>query len=65
VYFISCDPEADFYCGDRTITDGSLDEVLSSTPLPATLPLFAGSLGMVGLLSRRRKWKAETTSAAA
>jgi hypothetical protein len=30
----------------------------SATPLPATLPLFAGGLGMLGLLGRRRKQKA-------
>jgi hypothetical protein len=29
----------------------------TATPLPATLPLFAGGLGMVGFLSRRRKHK--------
>jgi hypothetical protein len=31
---------------------------VSTTPLPAALPLFAGGLGMVGLLSRRRRRKA-------
>jgi len=31
---------------------------VSSTPLPAALPLFAGGLGMVGFLSRRKKRKA-------
>jgi hypothetical protein len=30
---------------------------LGTTPLPATLPLFAGGLGVVGLLSRRGKRK--------
>ena len=30
---------------------------ISSTPLPAALPLFAGGLGVIGLLSRRRKRK--------
>jgi len=30
----------------------------TATPLPATLPLFAGGLGFVGLLTRRRKQKA-------
>ena len=28
---------------------------VSTTPLPATLPLFAGGLGFVGYLTRRRK----------
>jgi hypothetical protein len=28
---------------------------VSATPLPATLPLFAGGLGFVGYLTRRRK----------
>ena len=28
---------------------------LDPTPLPATLPLFAGGLGVVGLLTKRRK----------
>jgi hypothetical protein len=27
----------------------------AATPLPATLPLFAGGLGFVGYLTRRRK----------
>jgi hypothetical protein len=36
-----------------------LDNVtLNTTPLPATLPLFAGGLGMLGLFGRRRKQKA-------
>ena len=29
--------------------------VVSATPLPATLPLFAGGLGLVGFLTKRRK----------
>jgi hypothetical protein len=32
----------------------------SSTPLPAALPLFAGGLGVMGLLARRRKQKKTT-----
>jgi len=31
---------------------------VSETPLPATLPLFASGLGVIGLLARRRKRKA-------
>jgi hypothetical protein len=36
-----------------------------ATPLPATLPLFAGGLGLMGLLGRRRKRKAAVAIAAA
>jgi hypothetical protein len=42
-------------CAGRSITGGSLDEVPAATPLPAALPLFAGGLGMVGFLARRKK----------
>jgi hypothetical protein len=31
---------------------------ISTTPLPAALPMFAGGLGMVGFLARRKKQKA-------
>ena len=31
---------------------------VATTPLPAALPLFAGGLGLFGLLARRRKKKA-------
>jgi len=47
-------------CGTRTINGGSLDVTslgTSATPLPATLPLFAGGLGALGFLARRRKRK--------
>jgi hypothetical protein len=33
----------------------SLEPSLATTPLPATLPLFAGGLGFFGYLTRRRK----------
>jgi hypothetical protein len=36
---------------------GSLVDPPSATPLPATLPLFATGLGVIGLLSRRGKRK--------
>jgi hypothetical protein len=56
------------FSGDfgRGITGGSLDiGDVTVTPLPAALPLFAGGLGMVGLLSRRKKRKADQDLAAA
>lgn len=62
VYFVECDP---IFCGDRTITGGSLNEVPAATPLPATLPLFAGGLGLVGYLTGRKKRKAGQALAAA
>ncbi len=34
-------------------------DTTTTTPLPATLPLFAGGLGMIGLVARRRKRKAQ------
>jgi hypothetical protein len=36
------------------------DLFLTPTPLPAALPLFAGGLGVIGLLGWRRKQKAAT-----
>jgi hypothetical protein len=42
----------------------NLDDVsVTQTPLPAALPLFAGGLGVMGLLARRRKRKAATVAA--
>jgi hypothetical protein len=38
---------------------------VSATPLPATLPLFAGGLGVVGFLAKRRKRNASRALAAA
>lgn len=38
---------------------------ISSTPLPATLPLFAGGLGFVGYLAKRRKRSTKLSLAAA
>ena len=52
-YFIEC---GDGPCATRNITAGSLD--VSSTPLPAALPLFAGGLGALGLFGWRKKRKA-------
>lgn len=65
-YFFLC--SEDGFCGSRTITGGSLDVTsleVTSTPLPAALPLFAGGLGMLGVFARRRKRKAEGAISAA
>ena len=43
----------DSCCGRADISVTAAD----ATPLPAALPLFAGGLGMIGLLARRRKHK--------
>lgn len=43
---------------NSTLTSGNLSiagPTLSATPLPATLPLLAGGLGLVGFLSRRKR----------
>jgi hypothetical protein len=38
------------------LDDVDVEQVnVSATPLPATLPLFAGGLGLVGFLTKRRK----------
>ena len=44
---------------DFAIDNVTFDQPLgtSATPLPATLPLFAGGLGFVGYLTKRRKQK--------
>ncbi|MGB6342256.1 MAG: PEP-CTERM sorting domain-containing protein [Xanthobacteraceae bacterium] len=36
---------------------------VSATPLPATLPLFAGGLGAIGLLGWRKKRNAQAVAA--
>jgi hypothetical protein len=50
------------YAGPWGFSNGSSDTVLTltpvATPLPATLPLFATGLGVLGLLAWRRKRKA-------
>jgi hypothetical protein len=45
---------------ELVLTDlvGTITPEVSETPLPAALPLFAGGLGMMGLLARRRKQRA-------
>jgi hypothetical protein len=42
-------------CTPQNNADAGLNGSFSATPLPATLPLFAGGLGFVGYLTRRRK----------
>ena len=56
-FFLLCGPAA---CDSRDTDAGSLDEMLATTPLPAT----AGGLGVVGFLSRRIKRKADALAAA-
>jgi len=50
--------------GDNLVLSDS-SVTLSETPLPAALPLFAGGLGVIGLLARRRKRKGAAAIAAA
>jgi hypothetical protein len=59
-------------CGLSTACSGTTGETFganfesAATPLPATLPLFAGGLGMLGLLGgrlRKRKGSAATATA--
>jgi hypothetical protein len=60
------------FSGDTTFTVNSLNGFSNisafdptTTPLPATLPLFAGGLGFVGYLARRRKQSGKRALAAA
>jgi hypothetical protein len=68
VGYSSLCPDFD-YCGERIIATGSLTDLsatpVSATPLPATLPLFAGGLGFVGYLAKRRKQNAKQALATA
>jgi hypothetical protein len=50
------DPTASLKLLDVVPTDQIL--AVAATPIPAALPLFAGGLGLMGWLSRRRKNKA-------
>jgi hypothetical protein len=52
-------------CTPETNADAGLNGSFSATPLPATLPLFAGGLGFVGYLAKRRKQNAKQALAAA
>ncbi len=57
VFFNGDPPSADFIFLDNFSP--------TPTPLPAALPLFAGGLGVIGLLARRRKRKYAAAIAAA
>jgi hypothetical protein len=51
---------------DPSFQTGAVGATLAAaTPLPATLPLFAGGLGFVGYLTRRRRKKSNQALAAA
>jgi hypothetical protein len=59
---VSNDPINNAYYGtEGNVSASNIDSSVagyatpSATPLPAALPLFAGGLGMVGFLARRRK----------
>jgi hypothetical protein len=60
-----------YYFGDNANggyvndTNGSVAIALAATPLPAALPLFAGGLGFVGFLAKRRKRNAPQALVAA
>jgi hypothetical protein len=51
--------------GGGSILDVGTNGTWSATPLPATLPLFAGGLGFVGYLTKRRKQNAKQALVAA
>ena len=44
-----------YYPDNSASYSATLAPISSSTPLPATLPLFAGGLGVFGLFYRRKK----------
>jgi hypothetical protein len=44
-----------YYDNELQEAAGAITSSLATTPLPATLPLFAGGLGFVGYLTRRKK----------
>jgi hypothetical protein len=64
-------PLGPFYLSIGTGTDDNryydvtwTAEVVSATPLPAALPLFAGGLGIIGFVAGRKKPKAAGAAAA-
>jgi len=44
---------------DQPFTSGSIAPVVSSVPVPAALPLFAGGLGLLGLLGRIKRGRGD------
>jgi hypothetical protein len=58
------DEACNFFCGlfgnNLRNPGGNWTSVVSATPLPAALPLFASGLGALGMLGWRRKRKALT-----
>jgi hypothetical protein len=63
-----CNPASFLYNWQSQQIAGASDlsfTLVSATPLPATLPLFAGGLGFVGYLTRRRKQNSKQALAAA
>lgn len=48
--------------GSFTGTMEAITANVSATPLPASLPLFAGGLGMMGLFMQRRRRKAQSAA---
>jgi hypothetical protein len=52
-------------CTPYSNADAGLNGLFSATPLPTTLPLFAGGLGFVGYLAKRRKQSVKQALAAA
>jgi hypothetical protein len=53
----------DFMTSGGTSNIGTVDIAVTTTPLPAALPLFAGGLGALGLFGWRRKRKAAAIAA--
>ena len=41
--------------GTNVQVSGTADALVSTTPIPAALPLFAGGLGLMGFFARRKK----------
>jgi hypothetical protein len=50
--------------GYSIVFSDGIGDTPSATPLPATLPLFAGGLGFVGYLTRRKKHNSSALAAA-